>query len=84
MVQTFILLFCLLSTLKLSPSVCKLCCKPPSPSVLRDLLFRAIMNRITTIKSNIIVVRTAIITPTKFCSGSWSIGFGEMTVKRLI
>lgn len=42
------------------------------------------MNRITTIKSNIIVVRTAIITPTKFCSGSWSIGFGEITVKRLL
>lgn len=47
-----------------------------------DRLLRAIINKITAIKSKMIVVKTAMMTPTKCCSGSWSIGFGEITVGR--
>lgn len=45
----------------------------------RDRLFLAIMKSMTAIRSRMIVVRMAMMTPTKFCSGSWSIGFGDIT-----
>lgn len=78
---TFILLFARLSMPNPKLSWLKLNCSEFNGSDLDlDRLFRAIMNNITAINSKIIVVNIAIMTPTKCCSGSWSIGFGDITI----
>lgn len=62
----------------------KLCWKAsktlPRP---RARLLRAIIKSIMATSSKMIVVSTVIITPTIFGSGSWSMGFGEITAKNL-
>lgn len=79
LIITLKLLFRRLSMPKLS--VCKLCCSASSTAAVRVRLFFATMNMMMTISSRMMVVRAAITTPTKCGSGSWSIGFGEITVE---
>lgn len=64
-----------------SPNVSwlKLCCNELSTSERRVRLFLAIINIIAAINSKIIIVKMAMMKAIKCCSGSWSIGFGEMT-----